>query len=179
MNRASLFFGCGVLLASAGGWLVFPRVLYNQQSQPLEFRHKTHAEKSGTADCAGCHEVKADGQFGGIPQVAACSACHAEPMGTTPAEAMLVKAYVKTGDEAPWLMSTRQPANVRFSHAIHTTRGGLPCKTCHASDGASDQLRAFARDRISGYSNHTISMDECEDCHRAHGVAAGCLGCHE
>ena len=179
MNRAALSFGCGLLLALGAGWIGFPRALYERHAQPLEFRHKTHAEKSGSAECSGCHSVQPDGVFTGIPRVEACATCHAEPMGTTPAEATLVKAYVKTGRDTPWLVSARQPANVRFSHAIHTKRAGLACKTCHATDGASDQMRGYEQDRISGYSGRVMTMSECEDCHRAQRVEAGCLGCHQ
>ena len=49
MRRGSLFFAAGLLAALAAGWVAFPRVLYVRQAQPLEFRHKTHAEKSGSA----------------------------------------------------------------------------------------------------------------------------------
>ena len=179
MSRTGLSFGCGVMLALVAGWLVFPRVLSTHQRQPLEFRHQRHADKSGTADCTACHELRPDGVFAGIPRNETCAGCHAAPMGTTVVEATLVNGFVKTGRETPWLVYSRQPANVRFPHAVHVKRAGLPCKTCHGTEGASDVVPAYEQDRISGYSDRVMTMSDCEDCHRKKGVEVGCLGCHQ
>ena len=51
MARKLSFFGFGLAVALLAGWVVFPRWLYLQKNQPLDFLHKTHAEKSGVADC--------------------------------------------------------------------------------------------------------------------------------
>ena len=45
MRRNILTFTFGLAVALAAGWVLFPRALYVQKHQPLEFRHKTHAEK--------------------------------------------------------------------------------------------------------------------------------------
>jgi len=179
MLRASLASAIGLSTALAAGWIVFPRVLYQRQSQPVEFRHQTHAAKSGTAQCTACHVLREDGEFAGLPSIESCAGCHAEPMGTTKAEATLVADFVKPHREMPWLVYSRQPANVRFSHAIHVRRAGLECKECHAGRGESDALGPYRQNRISGYSVSLLTMSQCESCHRDRHVEAGCLGCHE
>jgi len=194
LSRPTLIFAFGLAVALLAGWVAFPRVLYSKKHQPVEFRHQTHAEKSGIADCAECHAIREDGSFAGIPAMEKCASCHSDKIGTSPAEATLVDDYIKPGHETPWLVYSRQPANVWFSHAIHVKRAGLACTECHSTDGQSDQLRVYQVNRISGYSRdiwgHSISrlrraphegmkMSDCEDCHRRHHVDAGCLGCHQ
>ncbi len=194
MSRTLLAFAIGFGAALAAGWGAFPRLLYQTKAQPLEFRHKTHAAKSGTSQCGDCHTLRDDGVFAGIPATTSCAGCHAEPMGATKAEATLVNGYVKPQRETPWLIYAQQPPNVRFSHAIHTRRAGLACVECHGTQGESDAMRPYQVNRISGYSRdiwgHSMSrlgraphdgmkMSDCEDCHRKRGVEAGCLGCHQ
>jgi hypothetical protein len=194
MSRNGLIFGFGVLVALVIGWVVFPRVLYSQKQQPLDFLHKTHAEKSGLADCNECHALREDGTFAGLPAMEKCVGCHSEKVGQSAAEAILVDRYIKPGQETPWLVYARQPANVWFSHAIHVKRGQLACTECHATYGESDQVRVYEVNRISGYSRdlwgHSISrlrraphegmkMSDCEDCHARRNVQVGCLGCHQ
>jgi hypothetical protein len=162
MARGGLFFGCGVVAALAAGWLGFPRVAYERQAAPAVFHHKRHAAESGSGDCTTCHSLRADGSFTGLPAADTCTTCHADGRGKT-----------------VWLSDARQPANVRFSHAIHTSRAGLACKTCHGTQGETDEVRVYRVDRISGYSHGTMSMSDCENCHRAHGFEVACLGCHE
>jgi menaquinone reductase, multiheme cytochrome c subunit len=194
MSRNTVVFASGVLVALVVGWIIFPRVLYSQKHQPLDFLHKTHAEKSGVADCNECHALREDGTFAGLPATEKCAGCHSEKMGQSAAEAILVDRYVKTGQETPWLVYSRQPANVWFSHAIHVKRANLACTECHSTYGESDQVRVYEVNRISGYSRdiwgHSISrlrrtphegmkMNDCEDCHARRNVEVGCLGCHQ
>jgi hypothetical protein len=194
MSRNALAAGLGFAVALLCGWVAFPRALYVQRQQPLEFRHKTHAEKSGITQCNDCHALRDDGVFAGLPAAATCAACHAERMGTSKDEAILVDKYIKPGQETPWLVYSRQPANAWFSHAIHVRRAALACAECHAAYGESDTARIYELNRISGYSRdiwgHSMSrlgrapgdgmkMGDCEDCHRRHKVEVGCLGCHE
>jgi len=165
-----------------------------RQNQPLAFHHKTHAEKSGIADCAQCHTLRNDGTFAGVPSLDTCTSCHSEKMGASQGEAILVDNYVKKGQEIPWLIYARQPANVWFSHAIHTQRAGLGCADCHSDYGQTDEVRVYERDRISGYSRDIwgrsispvrfgrhdgMKMTDCEGCHRKRHVQAGCIGCHQ
>jgi len=194
VRRTLVVFGFGFVIALILGWVTFPRALYVRQEQPLDFFHKTHAEKSGQAQCNSCHVVNTDGSFSGIPRTEICAGCHADKLGSSQDEALLVDNYVKQSKETPWLVYSRQPANVWFSHAIHIRRAGLPCADCHGNYGESDRIRAYEQNRISGYSRdiwgHSISrlrrapgdgmkMTDCENCHRRHNVEVGCLGCHQ
>jgi len=194
MSRNSLIFGFGVVTALLAGWVAFPHALYSTRPQPLAFLHKSHAEKSGLTDCGQCHALRDDGQYAGIPSVETCASCHSDKIGTSPAEAALVDRYIKPGIPTPWLVYSRQPANVWFSHAVHVKRAGLACTECHGNYGESDQVRLYQVNRISGYSRdlwgHTMTrlhrapgdgmkMSDCEDCHRRHAVEVGCLGCHQ
>ena len=180
---------------SAGGGMdcVSARAL-RAAAAAVEFLHKTHAEKSGVADCGECHAFREDGTFAGIPAMEKCAGCHSERIGQSKAEATLVDNFIKPGHETPWLVYARQPANVWFSHAIHVKRAGLACMECHSTYGESDQVRVYQVNRISGYSRdiwgHSMSrlrraphegmkMSDCEDCHRRRNVEVGCLGCHE
>ena len=194
MRRMSIGFVFGFATMLLVGWLAFPRALYRTQPQPLAFLHKTHAEKSGIADCGECHALREDGEFAGIPSNEKCASCHADKMGDSKAEAILVDDYIKPGRETPWLVYSQQPSNVWFSHAIHLNRAGLKCVDCHGSYGESDQRKLYQVNRISGYSRniwgHSMSrlrrapgdgmkMSDCEDCHKRRHVDVGCLGCHK
>lgn len=194
MFRNSLVFGLGLASALVAGWVLFPRALYVQQSQPIEFHHKLHAQKSGVAQCDQCHALRDDGSFAGVPALETCAGCHSAKMGSSKQEAALVDRYIQPGQQVPWLVYAQQPANVWFSHAIHVKRAGLECSQCHGNYGDSDQTRVYERNRISGYSRdiwgHSMSrlgrapgdgmkMSDCEDCHRRHNVEVGCLGCHQ
>ena len=85
--RNPLVFAFGVGVALFIGWVAFPRVLYSQKHQPLDFLHKTHAEKSGLTDCAECHVIREDGNFAGLPATEKCAGCHSERIGESKAEA--------------------------------------------------------------------------------------------
>jgi len=191
VRSAPFFFG-GLALTLAAGWLVFPKVLYVEQSQPFSFNHQVHKDKAGMA-CKDCHSFEAGGQFAGIPQVSSCAVCHAEAQGTTAAEKTLVEQYVKPNREIPWKVYARQPMNARFSHAVHAEQGKLACETCHGPHGASTSTPAYFENRITGESRNVwgprpvrvglkpgegMKMSDCEDCHTQKGVTAGCLGCH-
>jgi hypothetical protein len=194
MNRRLLiFFGLGVSVALAAGWGAFPRALYKRQSQPLVFPHKTHAEKSALG-CESCHEVRADGTFSGVPKIEVCAPCHSEVQGKSAAEATLVNEYIKLGREVPWLVYSRQPMNVFFSHAMHAQRGKMACSVCHGDIGDTDVLPVYEENRLTGYSRDIwgraisglgnkpgsgMKMSDCESCHRERSVQAGCLGCHQ
>jgi menaquinone reductase, multiheme cytochrome c subunit len=192
--RNSFVFAFGLAIALFGGWAVFPRVLYSHKHQPLDFMHKTHAEKSGLPDCAECHTVREDGTFAGLPAMEKCAGCHSERVGESKAETILVNQYIKRGHETPWLVYARQPANVWFSHAIHVKRANLSCTECHSNYGESDIVRVYDVNRISGYSrdiwgrsmsrlrrapHEGMKMSDCEKCHKQSNVEVGCLGCHQ
>ena len=192
--RNPLAFAFGLAMALFIGWVAFPRLLYSQKHQPLDFLHRTHAEKSGLTDCAECHVIREDGIFAGLPATEKCAGCHSERIGHSKTEAILVDSYIKPAQETPWLVYSRQPANVWFSHAIHVKRAKLSCAECHSSYGEQDSVRMYQVNRISGYSRdlwgHSISrprnrphegmkMSDCEKCHRQRNLEVGCLGCHQ
>ena len=191
--RGWVFFLAGLSGMLAAGWAGLPKALYKSEPQPLQFNHKVHAEKAGM-ECSGCHELKPNGSFTGIPGIDNCAGCHAEPQGTTAAEKLLVRDYVTPNREIPWLVYSRQPINARFSHARHVTAGKLKCETCHGAQGSGTQLPVYEQNRISGYSRNLwgpkmlrvnlqpgqgMKMTDCEACHAQRGVKAGCLGCHQ
>ena len=191
--RGLIAFSSGVVLMLAVGWAGFPKALYKSQPQPLQFNHKIHADKAGL-ECSGCHEVRANGSFAGIPGISNCAGCHAEPQGKTEAEKRLVADYVTPNREIPWLVYSRQPVNARFSHVRHVNAGKLSCETCHGNHGKTEKLPQYEQNRISGYSRNIwgsrmlrvnippgggMKMADCESCHAQRGVEAGCLGCHQ
>ncbi len=149
MGRNTLIFLLGLAVALAVGWVAFPRALYVERHQSLDFLHKTHAEKSGLADCGECHALRDDGAFAGLPPMEKCAGCHSDKVGESKSEAILVDNYIKPGHETPWLVYARQPANVFFSHAIHVKRAKLACTECHSNYGESDQVRVYQVNRIS------------------------------
>lgn len=193
MIRGKLFFAAGLLASLSAGWLGFPSILYEQVPQPLDFNHVAHTDKASMS-CQDCHSLREDGTFSGIPNVESCAACHAEPMGTTKAEKLLVERYVKPQREIPWLVYSRQPENVWFSHAPHLKLAELECTECHGDHGKTQRLRPFERNRISGYSRDIwgasisrigagrrpgMKMDDCIDCHRSNHREHSCIDCHK
>jgi hypothetical protein len=191
--RSALLFLAGLGAMLAAGWTGFPKALYVSRPQPLQFNHKVHADKAGL-ECSGCHEMRADGRFSGIPGIANCAGCHTEAQGTTAAEKQLVKDFVTPNREIPWRVYSRQPINARFSHVHHVKTGKLTCESCHGDHGKSTALRPYLENRISGYSKVVdgtnlmraglipgdgMRMSDCERCHQQRGVRAGCLGCHQ
>jgi menaquinone reductase, multiheme cytochrome c subunit len=177
------------------GWFAFPAMLYEKIDQPLQFSHKVHTGEAAGLSCSDCHEVKSDGRFTGIPPLEKCATCHASIQGTSPHEKKLVDEYVSKNREIPWLVYARQPENVYFSHASHIKLAGIDCRECHGDHGSTDGLRAYERNRISGYSRDiwgsSISrfarkgswdgkkMDDCIACHESHNIANTCLKCHK
>lgn len=191
--RGSLPFVAGFGLVLTAGWIAFPRAAYERQNQPVQFSHKVHREKAGM-NCEDCHAIREDGTFSGIPTVDKCAGCHAAPMGNTEEEKRMIKRYIESNREIPWLVYARQPENVRFSHAFHVKLAKLACERCHQAHGDSDSLPAFERDRVSGYSRDILGdpalpaaadrhpgmqMDDCIGCHQRRGVQDSCLACHK
>lgn len=178
-RRAQVAFLAGLAAALAFGWLGFPRLRYVTADQPLPFSHRVHTSEATGLACQDCHAVRANGEFGGIPPLATCAGCHADPIGTSAGEKRLVEDFVRPGREIPWHVYARQPDNVRFPHAPHVTRAQIPCEGCHGAHGTGEALVAFETDRISGYARGLATMDECERCHRERGRGPlACIGCH-
>lgn len=195
-----LFFIAGLVASLLIGWVAFPALLYSQKKQPVDFDHALHV---GVVDhgCQSCHFFREDGSYSGVPKLAQCVECHTEANSDDPEEIKFVEQYVKPGREVPWLVYSRQPDCVFFSHAAHVIKGQMDCMTCHGPIGESTSSRVYQQNRITGYSRdiwgHNISgikrnswdrmkMDDCADCHAEANVPPGsvqtqkdgCFVCH-
>ncbi|MBF0508737.1 MAG: cytochrome c3 family protein [Deltaproteobacteria bacterium] len=178
------------------GWVIFPAVLYSSMEQPFPFNHKAHTENAGMG-CDECHVFKQDGFFTGIPKLARCMDCHESLQGKTEAEKKF-QAYgqklTEEGKEIPWLVYSKQPDCVYFSHAAHVKMGQQKCETCHGPIGTSEQPRVYKKNRITGYSidiwGRRISgikfntwdrmkMDDCGECHDKNKTSNACFVCHK
>jgi hypothetical protein len=195
-----LFFIIGLAASLVVGWVVFPKLLYSQKNQPIEFNHVLHIELVEDG-CESCHFFREDGSYHGVPTLEQCIECHEEVNGEDPEEARFVNEFVANNREVPWHIYSRQPQNVFFSHAAHVKMGEMDCVTCHGHIGESESLPVYKENRISGYSidiwGRNISgikrntwdrmkMDDCAECHRREGVnqnsvqtlRGGCFVCH-
>jgi hypothetical protein len=198
---ALLFFVVGLVASLVVGWVVFPKLLYSQKRQPFDFNHRLHNELVGEG-CESCHYFREDGSYAGVPKLAQCIECHEDVQGDTEDEAIFVNDYVMPGREVPWLVYSRQPDCVFFSHAAHVKSAGMDCKTCHGDIGNSTTLKVYEENRITGYSRDIwgkniaglktntwdrMKMDDCSECHVKLGVQqnsvqtgkGACFVCHQ
>jgi len=112
---------------------------------------------------------------------------------------------VSTGREVPWLVYSRQPDCVFFSHAAHVKLAKMDCVTCHGHIGESTSLKEYQENRLTGYSRDIwgenienwlalkrnpwdrMKMDDCAECHmeetgRKTSISTekdGCFVCHK
>ena len=187
-----VFFIIGLAVSLLTGWVVFPKLLYSQKQQPIDFSHSIHVDVVG--DCESCHYFRADGSFSGIPELSNCVECHEEAQGEDPEEIKLIENYIEPNKEIPWLVYSRQPDCVFFSHAAHVKMAGLECKTCHGMVGESEHVEVYEENRITGYSRNIwgksiggfktntwdrMKMDDCAECHDEHGTRQACFVCHK
>lgn len=190
-----LSFLIGLAGALIIGWVVFPALLYSEKEQPVQFNHDLHVNGE-YMDCESCHYFREDGTFAGVPTLDACIDCHEYPIGDTEAELHFVDNYMATGEEVPWLIYSKQPDCVFFSHAAHVLEAGMDCVTCHGHIGASTSLKTYQENRITGYSRDiwgkditgvfkkhpwdSMKMDDCARCHeREMGSKGACFQCHK
>ncbi len=187
-------FSFGVLFLC--GWIAFPELLYNSQSQPIDFNHRLHA-KIADNGCETCHSLRLDGSFSGIPEIEKCRTCHVEVVKGGTNEKRLIRDYIEKETEIPWFVYARQPNSVFFSHAAHIKSAQLICETCHGNIGQSTGLRIYEENRLTGYSRDIwgsgivsadgMKMDDCVDCHHQKGQIGmsvqtkkeGCFVCHK
>ena len=196
-----LFFIVGLIASLIVGWVIFPQLLYSQKRQPVGFNHALHNEEVDN-ECESCHFFREDGTYSGVPKLAQCIECHEEVQGEDPGEARFVNEYVAKGREVPWLIYSRQPDNVFFSHVAHVKTGQMECVTCHGNIGESESLKVYEENRISGYSRDIwgkniagfkrnswdrMKMDDCSECHVKENInqnsvqtlKGGCFVCHK
>jgi c(7)-type cytochrome triheme protein len=170
----TLFFFAGLIIAMIIGWVIFPRVLYSQKTQPINFRHSAHAD----SECVDCHRFRGDGTYSGIPGIENCRQCHEEAQGNSEDERILIEKYIQQDKEVPWLVYTRQPDNVYFSHAAHV-KPKIDCTQCHRDVTKDEKLPVLQEDRLTGYSKDTMKMVTCEKCHAERNASNACHVCHK
>jgi len=196
----TLFFIFGLVASLVVGWVVFPKLLYSQKTQPVDFNHALHMELVDD-ECQSCHFFREDGTYSGAPKLAQCVDCHEDVNGEDPEEEKFVTQYVALDREVPWLVYSRQPDCVFFSHAAHVIKGKMDCVTCHGHIGESTSLKVYEENRITGYSRDIwgkniaglkrnswdrMKMDDCAACHKENNVnqgsvqthRGGCFVCH-
>jgi hypothetical protein len=196
-----LFFIVGLVISLIVGWIIFPKLLYSQKRQPIDFSHALHMELVDDG-CESCHFFREDGSYSGVPKLAQCIDCHEEVQGESPEEEKFVTEYVAKQREVPWLIYSKQPDCVFFSHVAHVEMAKIDCVTCHGPIGESESLKIYEQNRISGYSRDIwgkniagfkrnswdrMKMDDCADCHRKNNVnqgsvqtlREGCFVCHK
>ena len=197
----TLFFILGLVASLVLGWVIFHQLRYSQKEQPVQFNHVLHNELVDEG-CESCHFFREDGTYSGVPKLAQCIDCHEEVQGETEAEAKFVNEYVLKEREVPWLVYSRQPDCVFFSHVAHVKLGQMDCVTCHGAVGESESLKPYEANRISGYSRDIwgkniagikfnswdrMKMDDCSECHVRNKVnqgsvqtlRGGCFVCHK
>jgi len=197
----TLFFILGLVASLVLGWVIFPQLLYSKKEQPVQFNHVLHNELVDDG-CESCHFFREDGTYSGVPQLAQCIDCHEEVQGESEEEAKFVNQYVLKEREVPWLVYSRQPDCVFFSHVAHVKMGQMDCVTCHGDVGESESLKPYEANRISGYSRDIwgkniagikfnswdrMKMDDCSECHVRENVnqgsvqtlRGGCFVCHK
>jgi len=195
-----LFFMVGFVLSLVVGWVIFPKLLYSKKEQPIDFNHVVHMELVDEG-CESCHYFREDGSFSGAPTLAECIDCHEEVQSGTENDIKFVEEYVQKDREVPWLIYSKQPQCVYFSHVAHVKMGNMDCVTCHGHIGESTELPVYEQNRISLYSRNIwgkniggfkkntwdrMKMDDCAECHIKEGVRqasvqtakGGCFVCH-
>lgn len=203
-----IFFLSSFIPSLIVGWFVFPMVLYSEQPQPINFSHVIHMDpekvdsiegETELEKCQYCHAFYDDGTFAGIPRLEMCMECHDDPdspLGESPEEEKFMAAYVADEKEIPWLIYSKQPDNVYFSHVAHVNMAKKDCQTCHGDHSESDKLPVYKENRltgysisiygkrISGYKKNTwdrMKMDDCAECHTKEGKEENnaCFVCHK
>lgn len=186
-------FIVGLVVALVFGWWIFPELLFSRQDQPVQFSHETHL-KDASLDCSVCHHLRADGTFDACPlqrtvlsAIRRCSA-KARPNGSS---------STNTSRRArKWTGKSTRSSLTTCSSAMPCTRW-QPVTTVMSSPSGSFAPRAistwlpaksrpvFRENRISGYSQNTMKMWQCEACHAnpnhlgSTNASNACFVCHK
>lgn len=172
-------FILGVVVVLIFGWWIFPHAIFTAQEQPVSFNHRQHMKlENRDVKCKDCHFYRDDGSLNGSPSKSTCagSGCHDQMQTDTKAEKKLINEYMQTNKTIPWKTYQKQPDNVYFSHIAHKK---FDCSTCHPDLGQSKELPTYYQNRITGYSENTMKMHECERCHAQEDASNACFICHK
>ncbi|MCF8029921.1 MAG: cytochrome c family protein [Desulfohalobiaceae bacterium] len=168
-------FLLGIAAALVVGWIIFPKVLYVQETQPVRFSHKLHMEQIG--ECNLCHSNREERAYATrMPSTKDCALCHYTALTGSSEEKELVREYIKKDKQVPWKASQKQPDNVYFSHLAHKD---LECRQCHFDMENRDNLPPKYVNRLTGYTKTTMKMHECERCHARENTSNACYVCHK
>ena len=137
-------------------------------AQPIQFNHQKHVKDNGI-DCAVCHQLFADHQHSGLPDLTVCTGCHQQPLGKSAEEAKLIRLAASPNPPA-FKKLFRLPDHAYYSHRRHVTVAKLPCTTCHG--GIADTTAPPSRPLVR------IQMKTCIDCHTQRSVRTDCTACH-
>ena len=189
-----LFFIIGFAVALFIGWYLYPKMLYKKIKQPIDFNHLVHIETVDDS-CNSCHYFREDGSFSGIPKLGSCIDCHEEMQGENPEEEKFIQNYVEKEKEVPWLVYSKQPDCVFFSHSAHVIKAKMKCNECHGDIGESEHSKVYEENRITKYSRNiwgkkiaglqgeyweSSKMDDCARCHKKEtGSQGSCFQCHK
>ena len=208
LQSGLIYFLAGLIPALLVGWILYPMALYSRQQQPFNFSHALHMDEdivdgiegdTEVEKCLSCHTFRDDGTFAGIPRLEKCMECHDDPefpLGEDPEEEKFLKEYVADEKEIPWLVYSRQPDCVYFSHIAHVKMGNQDCRTCHGEHAKTDQLPVYKENHLTGYSINIwgkyiwghkenswdrMKMDDCAECHttKGHEENNACFVCHK
>lgn len=186
-------FIVGLVVALAFGWWIFPDMMFAEKQQPIRFSHTVHINDAGM-ECSQCHSFREDGTYAGLPTTESCAECHTDVMGSDPEEERFVREYVASNKEVPWLVYQKQPDNVFFSHAAHSTDNCNQChefserelcSLCHVDVAGMDTPPVYYENKLTSYSKQTMKMWQCEQCHahpEHYGVTRSsnaCFVCHK
>ena len=168
-------FLLGIVAALIVGWIIFPQVLYVQGKQPIHFSHKLHQEHTG--ECEVCHSNKEQRAYATrLPTTEDCALCHSEVLAGTPDEKKMVDEYIEKDKKIPWKVYQKQPDNVYFSHLAHEDQ---ECSRCHPDVENTEDMPVRYKNRITGYTQTTMKMHECERCHAQEDASNACYVCHK
>ncbi len=128
--------------------------------QPIEFSHKTHADKS-EIPCEFCHIYARRSINSGAPVMASCFGCHRVIAGSDEKMQSAIKKLLEfkpKGESIPWKKIHDLPDFVHFSHKRHI-QAGFDCTECHGEINQHDVLST--QTMITD-----LSMGWCMKCHR-------------
>jgi hypothetical protein len=129
------------------------------------FDHAAHLGRGLT--CLDCHTDAEKADRAGMPTAAQCMECHEGIEEEAPPEKRIESFLDPKTKEPRWSWFTKQPDEVRFSHARHA-QGKVACKDCHAGVETSTQV-------VTGIA---LTMDACTACHAERKASNACATCH-